>query len=116
MWDILIGVVAALVTIACMQYQRRIAAETTRREVINEAAGALAETLQVALDAKVITSQDCLKIMGLWGHMLMEQGNQKQCACGNVSLHCDKDKAVMAGITHTTKYCDTTAEGEDDDE
>lgn len=111
--DAAIGVIAAVVTILLMMYQRRVSMRVARKQAINDAAGALAETLQVALDAGAIDSQDCLRIMGLWGHMLIQQDKRMKCACGNVALHCDKDKAVMAGITHTTKFCDTE-DGEDE--
>lgn len=114
MMDVALGVIAAVATILLMTYQRRTAMAQARRQALDEAAEALAETLQLALDSEVIEGKDCVKIIGLWGHMLMERGNTMQCACGNVSLHCDKDAAIMAGITHTTKYCDTN-EGDIDE-
>lgn len=71
----------------------------------------LIATLQMAIDANEINEKTASLIVTNWTHMFSNRDSQP-CACGNVHLHCDRDRATLEGITHTTKWCDT--ESDDD--
>jgi ABC-type nickel/cobalt efflux system permease component RcnA len=99
---------AALIWITIKSERSRARKTTTDHALI-----ALIETLQMAIDADEIDTRVASLLVANWTHMFSNRDSDQKCACGNVHLHCERDRTTLEGITHTAKYCDTEVHDDD---